>query len=106
MQQKTLSGFHCDFGACISVQGYLLYLRHCLTEAGDKALLVCAYPTMDNRLKRCSMESYKPLCHASSSAADWSLSSYPGATNFHTKTSSAVEAMEQAAIAITTRENE
>ena len=106
MQQKTLSGFHGDFGACISGRVYLLYLHHCLTEAGDKALLVCAYPMLDDRLKRGSMESYKPLGCANSSATDRSLSPYPDATNFCTKKSSAVEATEQAAIAITTRENE
>ena len=75
-------------------------------EAGDKALLVCAYPMLDNRLIFGSMESYKPLGHPSSIATDRSLSPYPDATNFCTKKSSAVETTEQAAIVITTRENE
>ena len=85
---------------------YLLCLHHCLTETGDKALLAYAYPTMDNRLKHGSMDSYKPIGHESSSATERSLSLYPDATNFFMKKSSAVEATEQAAIATTTRENE
>ena len=77
-----------------------------MTEASNKALLAGAYPTLDDRLKRGSMESYTPLGCSSSSATDWSLSAFPHTINFQTKKSSAVEAMEQAAIAITTRENE
>jgi hypothetical protein len=75
-------------------------------EAGDKVSSACAYPMLDNRLKRGSTELYKPLGRASGNATDRSLSPYPDSTNFHTKKSYAVEAMEQAAIAITTRENE
>ena len=49
--RTTLTGFHGDFRACIGGQVYLLYLHHCLMEAGDKALFACAYPTLDDRLK-------------------------------------------------------
>jgi hypothetical protein len=80
--QKTLSGFHGDFGACIGGRVYLLYLHHCLMEAGDKALFAYAYPTLDDRLKCGSMESYKPLGRSSSSATDRSLSPFPDATHF------------------------
>jgi hypothetical protein len=104
--KKTLSGFHGDFGACIGGRVYLLYLHHCLMETGDKALLACAYPTLDDRLKRGSMDSYKPLCHSNSTATDRSLSPMPEGNNFRSKKSSAVEATERAANAITTRENE
>ena len=104
--KKTLSGFHGDFGACIGGRVYLLYLHHCLMEAGDKALLACAYPTLDANLKRGSMDTFKPLGRSSSTATDRSLSPMPDTNNFRTKKSSAVEATEQAAIAISTRESD
>ena len=85
---------------------YLLYLHHCLMETGDKALLACAYPTLDDNLKCGSVDSFKPLSHSNSTATDRSFSPMPDANNFRTKKSSAVEATERAAIAITTREND
>ena len=76
-----------------------------MTETGDKALLACAYPTLDDKLKRGSMDSWKSLCCLGSSATDRSLSPIPDSNNVRTKKSSALKATERAALAITTREN-
>ena len=60
----------------------------------------------DANLKRGSMDPFKPLGRSSSTATDRSLSPMPDTNNFRTKKSSAVEATEQAAIAISTRESD
>ena len=61
--KKTMSGFYRDFGTCIGGKVYLLYLHHCLMETGNKALMLCACSTLDNRLKCDSMEPFMSLGH-------------------------------------------
>ena len=85
----------------------MLHFHQCLFEAGDKALMSCAYPTCVDELKHTSLDLFKSRSHLSpkNTASDRSLSPYPD-NSFRTKKLAAVEATEAMASAITTREHE
>lgn len=83
--KNTVSSFPADFGACIGGRVYLLHLHHCLMKIGDRDLMACDHPTLDNGLKSGSMKPFKPLGYPDSIATERSLSPIIDGSNFHMK---------------------
>ena len=107
MNAKTVSGFHGNFGVCTQGKPFLLYLYKCLEESGDASLQKCAYPELEDNVKRSSSDS-KPRARKSrsgSTASERSLSPNPNADNFRSKKYSAVDATEGAAHAYLQRDS-
>jgi hypothetical protein len=107
--KNAASGYHGSFGGCVGGKVYLLYYHECLAETGDKALSSCAYPTLQDGIRRTSVESYKPRSQRNqslSSASECTLSPLPNSDNFRARKYSAVDATKEAARAIAERQHE